>query len=179
MSYWVVCSSSCIYLDYLISSSFVRSWTMTTIYSLLFSTILVRMLCYLSIDLSIRFVTAFGHLAAVPLKRERFFRRPLLYQSSAHLPEIERVSWQSERDKGNPNSDLQKVWGLTDGLGQPLEFSLKFFVATTRSHRVVAVLVAAISWALTFAGLQDWWVGDAIRVGLCTQFLQRALSWPR
>jgi hypothetical protein len=85
---------------------------MTTICSLFSSAILARVLYYLSIGLLIKFVTAFGHLAAVLLRRERLFGQSLPYlRSSIYLPKIERIFCQTKRGKVNPNSDLQSVWG--------------------------------------------------------------------
>jgi len=92
---------------------------MTTTYSFLSSAILERVLYYLSIELSRKFVTAFGHLATVPLERGRFFRQPLqylqssvlLYRRSAQTPDRKRVFCQSQRGKANLHSNLQKVWG--------------------------------------------------------------------
>ena len=99
------------------------------------------MLYYLPIGLSIKFVTAFGHLTVFPLKQGRLFGQPLPYlRSSVHLPGIKRVPCQFKRGKANPNFDLQDVWGLTGCLkdlqgvwrtyrvlGQPVEFSVRFF----------------------------------------------------
>jgi hypothetical protein len=62
-------------------------------------------------NLSIAFITTFGHLAAVPWKEGQISRRALrCLQGSVHLPRIKRVFCQFRSGKAKPENDLQLVW---------------------------------------------------------------------
>jgi hypothetical protein len=86
------------------------------------------MLYYLVVGLSVKFVTVFGHLAAVPLMKKGRFRHPLSYQGSGHLPEREGRLCRFEQGKANLNSGLRNAWYSQQVWGSRGDFQLIFLL---------------------------------------------------